>query len=48
MNLELVLLQMAADVIRQYRAQQDTIAAIAIHIHRTDDPPPALPGPVIE
>jgi hypothetical protein len=41
MNLELVLLQMAADVIRQNRAQQDEIAAIAIHIHRKEAAPPA-------
>jgi hypothetical protein len=36
MNLELTLRGMVEDVIRQYRAQEGSITAVAIHLHREE------------
>jgi hypothetical protein len=47
MKLELVLRGMVEDVIRQYRAQEGSITAVAIHLHR-EEPPETMPGPEVE
>jgi hypothetical protein len=47
MKLEQVLRGMVEDVIRQYRAQEGSITAVAIHLHR-EEPPEARQEPESE